>query len=468
MPEIHAFRGIRYDLGHVGALSDVVAPPYDVISPQEQEELYRRHPNNVVRLILNRIEPTDDDEVNNRYRRAAHFLRRWQADGVLFTEADPALYVYHQVYDYLGTSYTRRGFMARMRISPFGEGLVFPHEQTMLGPKMDQLMLMTTCKANLSQVFGLYPDPKAEAQQLLDNAILDQTPLEAADDQGVVHRLWPVTDIDVIAEVAAALGPKPAFIADGHHRYETACEYREHQRQAGMTPDHGANFVLTMFVAMEDPGLIVLPTHRLFPALPAFSAEEMAARLGDRFTCNPAGEGPEDAVAVWEEIETRDDQGTLGLYTAKDRRWTLATVTSAGRARMAEIAKDHHPEWQELGVALLHRLVMDDCLAPRPMGPSSVSQPGAAASPDHAPASHSPAMGIAPLPPQEPAKPEYVHRVDEVVAGLRSGRFPLAALVMPATVGHVRTLSLMGERMPAKSTYFYPKLASGLVVNPLE
>ncbi len=466
MPEIHAFRGVRYDLGHVGALGDVVAPPYDVISSDEQEALYRRHPNNVVRLILNRIEPSDDDEVNNRYTRAARFLRRWQADGVLFPEADPALYVYHQVYEYLGVSYTRRGFMARMRISPFGEGLVFPHEQTMPGPKMDQLMLMTTCKANLSQIFGLYPDPKAEAQQVLEEAVVDQTPLEATDDLGVVHRMWPVTDIDVIAEVAAAIGPKPVFIADGHHRYETACEYREHQRQAGMTPDHGANFVLTMFVAMEDPGLIVLPTHRLFPGLPELSAEELATRLGDRFVCNAAGEGPEAAEAVWEEIETRDDQGTLGLYTARDRRWTLATVTPGGRARMAEIAKDHQPEWQELGVALLHRLLIDDCLAPPGGAPSSVSGQLAAAAQSNgrsaAEAEDSPAPSGA------LSKPEYVHRVDEVVSGLRSGAFPLAALVMPAGVEDVRALSLMGERMPAKSTYFFPKLASGLVINPLE
>ncbi len=436
MPEIHAFRGIRYDLGHVGALSDVVAPPYDVIDPEYQQALYDRHPNNVVRLVLNKVEPGDDDEVNNRYTRAASFLQRWQREGILFNEADPAIYVYHQVFEYLGVSYTRRGFMARMRLSPFGEGMVFPHEQTMPGPKIDRLMLMTTCKANLSQIFGLYPDPETEAQRLLDEAVMEQTPLEATDRLGILHRIWPVTDIDVIAKVATVMGPKPVFVADGHHRYETACEYREHQRQAGMTPDHGANFVLTMFVAMEDPGLIVLPTHRLFRGLPELSAEELATRLGDRFTCNLAGEGPETAHVMWEEIETRDDQGTLALYTAKDRRWTLATVAPAGQARMAEIAKDHNPEWQSLGVALLHRLLVDDCLAPPP--------------------------------PLELPKPEYVHKVDEVVAGIQTGEFPLAGLVMPATVDHVRSLSLMGERMPAKSTYFFPKLATGLVINPLE
>ena len=161
MPEIQAFRGIRYQLGHVGSLGAVVAPPYDVISKSLQDELYQRHPSNVVRLILNRIEPGDDDEANNRYTRAKRFLKQWQAEGVLFTESDPAVYVYEQAFEAAGTTYTRRGFMARMRLSPFGEGLVFPHEETLPGPKVDRLMLMTTCKANLSQVFGLYPDPSA-------------------------------------------------------------------------------------------------------------------------------------------------------------------------------------------------------------------------------------------------------------------------------------------------------------------
>ena len=171
MPEIQAFRAIRYDLGHVGSLSDVVAPPYDVIDPDLQEQLYRKHPCNVVRLILNRIEPGDDDEVNNRYTRAKRFLKDWQSEGVLFSESDPAIYVYHQEFAYEGATYRRRGFMARLRLSRFGEGQVFPHEETLSGPKIDRLMLTTVCKANLSQVFGLYPDPASQAQRILDEAI---------------------------------------------------------------------------------------------------------------------------------------------------------------------------------------------------------------------------------------------------------------------------------------------------------
>lgn len=433
MPEIQAFRAVRYNLGHVGSLSDVIAPPYDVIGPELQEELYNKHPANVVRLILNRQEASDDEQ-NNRYTRAKRFLKAWQSEGVLFTEADPAIYVYHQQFTSEGRTHVRRGFMARMRLSRFGEGLVFPHEETLSGPKIDRLMLTAVCKANLSQVFGLYPDPEGEVQGPLEQSVGAQTPLEAADHLGVVHRLWPVTDVSVIANVAGRIGPKPVFIADGHHRYETACNYRQQIYDSGaLKVDHPANFVLMHFIAMEDPGLIVLPTHRLFVGLPELSAEELAARLGEFFSTRPAGEGPDAATAVWEDIETSDDKATIGLFTSKDGRWTIACLTEAGRAKMAEVAAEHGPEWRSLGVSVLHRLVV-------PLVAGQVEVP----------------------------KPNYVHLVNEVVAGLKSGQSPLAALVMPASVGDIRDVSSQGERMPAKSTYFYPKLASGLVINPLE
>jgi uncharacterized protein (DUF1015 family) len=433
MPQIEAFRALRYDLDHVGSLSDVVAPPYDVIGPELQEELYKRHPANCIRLILNREEPGDDDR-NNRYARAARFLKNWRNEGVLITEPVPAVYVYHTQFDYAGKTYNRRGFMARVRLERFGEGKIYPHEETMAGPKQDRLLLTRACKANLSQVFGLYPDPASEAQELLEQNITGKTPVEATDHLGVVHRLWPVTDVQVIARLSGILGPKPVFIADGHHRYETACNYRDELAAGGQLPaNHPANYVLMMCVGMSDPGMIVLPTHRLFSGLPAMTSGDLIKRLGESFSSRIAGEGADLGPTVWNEIEHRGDQGTLGLYTPKDERWILATITDAGRARMAQIAAEHSTAWQGLGVAILHRLVIDSLL------------------------------GAANLP-----KPRYVHLVQEVVDGLDSDEFQLAALVMPATVDHVRQISEHRERMPAKSTYFYPKLLSGLVFNPLE
>jgi uncharacterized protein (DUF1015 family) len=433
MPEIHPFRAIRYDLGHVGSLSDVVAPPYDVIGTELQDQLYKRHPANCIRLILNREEPGDETS-NNRYTRAARFLKNWRQQGVLFTEPDPAIYVYHQAFQYGGATHTRRGFMARVRLERFGEGSIYPHEETLAGPKADRLLLTQACKANLSQIFGLYPDPNGQAQNLLDTAIAGKTPLEATDHLGVVHRLWPLNDIQVAAALAALVGPQPAFVADGHHRYETACNYRDQLAAEGpLAPNHPANFVLMMCVGMSDPGLLVLPTHRLFRGLPAMGSGELVAKLGDSFETRLAGEGSDLAANVWEEIETVGAQQTLGFFTSKDERWVIASLTNSGRTKLAQLAPEHSAPWRSLGVAMLHRLVIDALLEA----------------------------------PNIP-KPRYVHLVEEVVDGLESGEFPLAALVMPATVEHIRTISEHHERMPAKSTYFYPKLLSGLVINPLE
>lgn len=433
MPEIQAFRGIRYDMGHVGSLSDVIAPPYDVIDPELQEELYKKHPCNVVRLILNRIE-REDDEANNRYTRAAGFFKNWREEGVLFEEAEPAVYVYHQEFEALGQTFVRKGFMARIRLERFGEGKIFPHEQTMSKPKADRMMLTAVCKANLSQVFGLYPDETCEVQGALDAAIADKTPLVAIDHLGVTHRIWPVTDVSVIATVTGMMGPKPIFIADGHHRYETACDYRDQVYDSGfLSPDHPANCVMMHCVAMDDPGLAVLPTHRLLPGVAEMDAVELAEKLGNLFSVRGAGEGAKVASEVWEDVETTDRQDTMALFTKQDGRWTILQLSEAGRAKMDEIAVDRDPVWRQLGVSILHRLVIETLVAP--------------------------GMTI---------QPKYVHLVEEVVEGIESGEYPIAALVMPATVDHIRQISMAGERMPAKSTYFYPKLLSGLVINPLE
>jgi uncharacterized protein (DUF1015 family) len=435
MPAIQAFRALRYDLKHVGSLSNVVCPPYDVIDAKFQDELYKKHPANFIRLELNREEPGDNDQ-NNRYTRAARFLKNWRQEGVLTEESQPAIYVYHQVFTYAGREYTRRGFMCRCRLVRFGQGNIYPHEETMSGPKQDRLLLTRATKANLSQIFGLYPDLANDAQNLLEDRIRGATPIEATDHLGVVHRMWPMTDPAMISKLTGLMGSKPIFIADGHHRYETACNYRDELAAAsgGSLPDnHPANFVLMVCIGMDDPGLIVLPTHRLFRGLPAMDSGELAAKLGEAFTCRVAGEGADLARTVWDTIETDGDQGTIGLFTEKDQRWTIARITEAGRRRMAEVAAEHSADWRELGVAVLHRLLIDTLL-------------GAKGHP----------------------KPEYVHLVEEVEQGVETGEFPLSALVMPATVDHIRRISEHGERMPAKSTYFYPKLLGGLVINPLE
>jgi uncharacterized protein (DUF1015 family) len=232
MADVQAFRAFRYDLGRVGNLSDVIAPPYDVIDASLQEQLYQRSPYNAVRLILNKQTPGDTDH-DNRYTRAAQTLRSWLQDGVLTQDSARALYVYHQDFELEGQRFTRKGFMARARLERFGEGRIYPHEETMSGPKADRLRLFHATQMNLSQVFGLYPDPEGAVQARLDAAVGRALPLQATDHLGVVSKLWAVTDQEAASAVAGLMGPKPIFIADGHHRYETALKYLEEKQHAG-------------------------------------------------------------------------------------------------------------------------------------------------------------------------------------------------------------------------------------------
>ena len=266
MPQTAPFAALRYNLDHIGNLSDVIAPPYDVIDPQLQDELYEKHAANVI-IILNREEP--GDEADQKYQRAARFVDQWTSEGVLMREDKPAYYVYHQQFEHEGTLINRRGFMGRVRLQPFGEGNIYPHEETHPKAKVDRLKLTTATRQNNSQIFGLYPDPENEVITLLDAATEGVTPIESTDHLGVKHILWPVTDESVAAKVSELMESRPMFVADGHHRYETACNYRNQviEETGGIAEDHPANFVMTMLVGMSDPGMIVLPTHRLYVGL---------------------------------------------------------------------------------------------------------------------------------------------------------------------------------------------------------
>jgi uncharacterized protein (DUF1015 family) len=429
MAEVQPFQAWRYDVGQVGDLSDVIAPPYDVINAAQQEELYKQHPCNSVRLILNREEPGDSEA--DRYARAAKYLRQWQQEGLLIQEHENALYVYHQEFEWEGKTYIRRGFLGRLRLEELGEGSVYPHEQTMPGPKKDRLDLLKACKTNLSPIFGLYPDAENVAQKILEDAVLSLTPLVATDHLGVVHRMWPVTDAAVIASVQEVLQEQPIFIADGHHRYETACNYRRGLTEAGEIDESSpANFVLMMFVGMEDPGLAILPTHRLVSGLPEeLSIDDVCSALSDHFEI----EEIDSPDAAWELMDVDGSQNLFGLGTSSDGKWILARVTDA--SPMKELAAEQSDDWRGLGVSLLHRMIVDHLM-------------------------------IKQCPGSEP-KFKFVHLMEEVHEAIEAKSCQLSILVQPAGMEHVQGIASQLEKMPPKSTYFYPKLLSGLVFNPL-
>jgi uncharacterized protein (DUF1015 family) len=437
MADIRAFRAVRYDLGRVGALADVVAPPYDVIGPDLQQALYDRSPYNVIRLILNKEGP-GDTEADNRYTRAARCLRDWQDEHVLSQDSARGLYLYHQDFEVEGRRYTRRGFLARVRLEPFGQGRIYPHEETLAGPKADRLKLFRATAMNLSPVFGLYPDDDGAVQARLDAAVARALPLEATDHLGVVNRLWPVTDQQVVSAVTGMLGPKPVFIADGHHRYETGLRYLEERRAAGEVRDAEApaNFILMMLVSMSDPGLVILPTHRLVSGLPGLTAERLRSLLGPHFEVETVGRGEQGARDAWGWIEADGGQDVLGLGTTGDGGeavWQTARLRSP--EAMAPLAAEHSPAWRGLAVSVLHVLVLDHLLAPATGG--------------------------------RPAC-RYVHLLREVQEAVAARACDLAVLVPPARMSHVEQIAGNLEKMPPKSTYFYPKLLSGLVLNPLK
>jgi uncharacterized protein (DUF1015 family) len=434
MAEIRAFRAFRYDLGRAGPLGDVIAPPYDVIDPSLQQTLYDKSPFNVVRLILNRELPADTEH-NNRYSRSAQHLRDWLDDGILKQDSARGLYVYHQEFEIEGKRHTRRGFMARVRLEPFGQGRIYPHEETLAGPKADRLKLFHATAMNLSQVFGLFPDEQGTVQQQLDKAVGRALPLEATDHLGVVSRLWPVTDQHTISAVTGVMGPKSVFIADGHHRYETALRYLDERRKAGEVQDADAasNFVLMMLVSMSDSGLVILPTHRLLYGLPALTADQMRAVLEPHFEVEAVGLGDAAARETWERIEMDGGQNLLGFGTVADGTWQTARFRAP--ALMADLANDHSVAWQELGVSILHIVVLGQQL----------------------PAKH-----------HVQAQCRYVHLLREATDAVASRQCQVAVLVPPATMKHVEQIAGNLEKMPPKSTYFYPKLLSGLVFNSLK
>ncbi|HTU23633.1 MAG TPA: DUF1015 domain-containing protein [Gemmataceae bacterium] len=434
MADIRAFRAFRYDLGRVGNLSDVIAPPYDVIDPALQQALYDKSPYNVIRLELNKEEP-GDNESENRYARAARFLRDWQRDDVLVQDSARGLYVVHQDFEVEGRRYTRRGFLSRVRLEPFGAGRIYAHEETLAGPKADRLKLFHATNMNLSPIFGLYPDPGDEVMKQLDALTSRTLPIQATDHLGVVSKLWPITDQHVVSSVTGLLGPKPVFIADGHHRYETSLRYLEERRAAGDVRDDEAppHFTLMMLVGMSDPGLIILPTHRLVSGLPALPADRLAEILAPHFTVERVGTGEQGARDTWETIEADGSQDLLGFGTVADGVWQTARFRSP--QLMAERAAGHSDAWRSLAVSILHVAVLDHLL-PQATG----------------------------------GKPEckYVHLLREVTDAVSAKQCQLAVLVPPAAMQHVEQIAGNLEKMPPKSTYFYPKLLTGLVFNSLK
>jgi uncharacterized protein (DUF1015 family) len=433
MAKIFPFRALRYDSSKV-SVGDVVTQPYDKISPAAQDRYYKASPYNLVRIILGRQEAGDDDR-QNVYSRASAFLNDWRREGVLAQDIGPCIYLYTQTFSVpgnsLGVQVERRGLIAAGQLESYDAKVVFRHEQTLSKPKADRLNLLRATNAHFGQIFMLYSDPAGEVDSMLaQNRPAD---VEVTDEYDVLHRLWKVSNAATIDRVQQAMTDKKLIIADGHHRYETALNYRNEMRQAAGHSDGAPNErVMMTLVNMDSKGLVVLPTHRVVFGLDAFDESKLVTDLQKYFEV--------------EKLEVTDDVASAlsRMREAGQNRTALLAVTAGScfllRARNAQQSPSldgQSAQQQALDVVQLHKLILEETLG----------------------------MSEEDIRDQKHLK--YVREAREAVDEVRRGA-NVAFLMNPVRMAQVRDIAFSGEVLPQKSTDFYPKLLSGLTIYSLE
>jgi len=433
MAKIYPFRALRYDPSKVSP-AQVVTQPYDKISPAMQDRYYAASPYNLVRVILGKAEP-GDDERQNVYTRAAANLQHWRAEHVLVRDAEPSIYLYTQTFKVPGDpaemQFERRGFIAAGQLEEYANKVVFRHEQTLSKPKADRLNLLRATQSHFGQIFMLYSDPAGA----IDSALQQSRPpdIEVRDEYEVLHRMWKVSDPATIQKVQAAMDDKKLIIADGHHRYETALNFRNDMRQQG-GGDANAPYerLMMTFVNMDSPGLIVLPTHRVVFGLEGFDVAGMNAKLGKYFDVEDFGPVTDMKAAM------------DCLRDAGKQRSALLAVTAKGAFLMHSRAAQDSPalagqseRQRGLDVVQLHKLVLEETLG---MSEEDIRN-------------------------QKHLK--YVREAKEAAEEIRKGA-NVAFLLNPVRMQQVRDIAFGGEVLPQKSTDFFPKLLSGLTIYSLE
>jgi uncharacterized protein (DUF1015 family) len=417
MADVQPLRALHYDVGKAGPLDRLTAPPYDVIDADLRAELASRSPHNVVSIDL----PEGDDP----YEEARRLLNQWLDEKVVTRDDEPALWALTQSYAAPdGSRRVRSGFFCRVRITPYGPGMIRPHERTHPAAKEDRLRLMRATRANLSPIFALYPDREGAAWSALEPVTRGEDAWgEVTDADDTLHRIWRVTSEDVIERVRLALADSELLIADGHHRYETARTYAE---EIGGEGEH--RYVLMCLVSTSDPGLTIFPTHRLIRGLDADRRERLARLLQDDFDTRPVGL---DELAP---ASGGNGRPVYGYIDGDGRmlRLELASTRTADRALAT-----HGDTYRRLDTAVLEKLVLEDALG---MTEEDIS--------------HQRGLG-------------YARDAEEALARVRTGEYEIAFLLRPTPVEQVRAVAEEGETMPPKSTYFYPKLLSGLLFNSL-
>ena len=441
MAVITPFKGLLYNPNKIKNISDVVAPPFDIITSKEQENLHNRHPHNMVWLTLGHIR-TGDSDTDNRYTRSGNQLKAWLVDQVLKQDQTPALYLTTHEFSIENNSFTRFGLIVLVRLEPFEKGIVLPHEKTFSNVKSERLKLMKTTATNLSPIFSLYSDPEQKViHHLLDGAAGKAADIDFSDDAGHRHRLWRITDPGVHTPVIAAMRDKRLFIADGHHRYETALRYREWvmQNSAGFNETHPANYVMMYLCSMEDDGLVILPAHRLLHSVPAASREALMSKAADYFdiiTIPYQGSGRDKARAEFlATLKAHASQNCIGVYIKDLPDLHLLLLKPNVMEKL--FGDELEPSLRNIDVTVLTRLIFMKLLKF-----------------DNARLDNENMIA-------------YTSIAEEALRTIDSGEHDLAFILNPTRIDQVRQIAEAGLIMPRKATYFYPKVITGQVLNRL-
>ncbi len=435
MADIKAFRALRYNPQTVN-IADAVTQPYDVLDEKQQDDYYNRSPYNIIRLELGKQFPEDNND-NNRYSRAAEFFAEWQKTNVLLREEKPSFYLYCQEFTVKDQLYRRCGFLATIKAEGYASGNVLPHEQTLPHHKSDRLNLMHACLANFSPIFGLYSQPNRDSDKALAEAAKNkEADIDFTDELNVRHLVWVIDDSQTVAYVEKEMASQKIYIADGHHRYETATRFAEEAAKKGLS---NCGYLLINLVNLYDPGLVVLPTHRLLKKRQDFSPEFLLDQLTNTgFAINKIsvdkGQDPLDVTLSAMKDKSDKENATFGLYM-HDSYYLLTTNRS--QHLLAQMTPDMSDASRRLDVTIAHKLILENIFS---IGKEELAA-GAAIS--------------------------YSRDDKEAVAMVDSGEYSFALLLNSTSVEELLAVADEGEKMPQKSTFFVPKVIAGLAINKL-
>ena len=440
MAEIAPFRGLRYNQEKIPDLAQVVIPPYDVISPEEQKVFHERSPYNFIRLELGPATPEDSSK-DNPHTRAAASIAQWERQEILVRDPEPSIYCSELDYNAGPDSVkTRKGFICALRLEEFSSGKVRPHEKTFQAIKDERLALMLACNANLSPVFGLYPDSGGEIHNALAKGSRGAPAISFTDLAGMTHRIWPITEQSILSQVRDLMLDKPIFIADGHHRYETALKYRAclRERYGSGKPNVSYEFIMVYLTDMNESGLTILPTHRLLRNFGPLDCEKLILRAKnffhvERFECENGGE------LRWKEAiragGLRKDT-TIGVYCKEAAN--IYVLTAKRDVVSSLLTQKGIPvPLRALDTVVLDQIILRDL------------------------------FGLSDQFLANERNMSFMHDFAEALQTIKSGRFDAGFFINHTRIEQVREVASSGLIMPHKSTYFYPKVISGLLINPL-